>query len=79
LAIFEFQVTSALGAALLAGMGAGIYEDFAQATALARSCNRATLVEPDPERAEGYDQVYRLFADLYPAAREIAHTLGPTG
>jgi len=76
LAVLEFQETSALGAALLAGMGAGIYEDFAQATALARSCNRAALVEPHPERAERYDQLYRFFTGLYPATRVIAHALG---
>jgi len=76
LAVLEFQETSALGAALLAGMGAGIYEDFAQATALARSCNSARRVEPDPERAERYDQLYRFFTGLYPATRDIAHALG---
>jgi len=55
LAIFEFEGTRALGAALLAGMGTGIYEDFAQATPLARSGSSARRVEPNAERAERYE------------------------
>ncbi len=77
LAILEFQETSALGAALLAGLGAGLYRDFAEATAVARSCNSARPIEPDAGRAERYERLYRLFARLYPATREIAHALGP--
>jgi len=78
LAVLEFQETSALGAALLAAMGAGLHTSFAAAADAARSCNRAHVVEPDPARAESYGRLYPLFAGLYPATRELAHALGET-
>lgn len=35
----------------------------------------AAVVEPDPDRAPDYDTLYRLYLDLYPATRDIAHAL----
>ena len=75
LAVLKFQETSALGAALLAGMGSGVYPSFEDAAAVARSSNQAQAVEPDPARAEAYDELYRSFVQLYPATRPIAHAL----
>ncbi|MGI8870301.1 MAG: FGGY-family carbohydrate kinase [Mycobacteriales bacterium] len=35
----------------------------------------ATTVEPDPAAAADYNELYRLYRELYPATREIAHAL----
>ncbi|WP_432972982.1 FGGY-family carbohydrate kinase [Dactylosporangium sp. CA-233914] len=35
----------------------------------------AETVEPDPAARAGYDELYALYRDLYPATRTIAHTL----
>ncbi|GIM89662.1 FGGY-family carbohydrate kinase [Paractinoplanes toevensis] len=35
----------------------------------------AEIVEPDPAVKAGYDELYALYRDLYPATRSIAHTL----
>ncbi|WP_432825319.1 FGGY-family carbohydrate kinase [Dactylosporangium sp. CA-092794] len=35
----------------------------------------AETVEPDPANRAGYDELYGLYRDLYPATRTIAHTL----
>jgi xylulokinase len=75
LAVLEFQETSALGAALLAGIGIGLYKSFEAAAALARSCNRARPVDPEPSRAAQYHKLYSLFKELYPATRHLAHAL----
>src|SRR5699024_12625561 len=33
------------------------------------------VVTPDPARRERYDELYRLYRDLYPATSEISHAL----
>ena len=33
------------------------------------------IVEPNPAHAANYDELYRLYLDLYPATRDIAHAL----
>ncbi|MFI5889775.1 FGGY-family carbohydrate kinase [Actinoplanes sp. NPDC051513] len=35
----------------------------------------AETVEPDPSTRDGYDELYSLYRDLYPATRTIAHSL----
>ncbi|MFP4058580.1 MAG: xylulokinase [Candidatus Brocadiia bacterium] len=79
LAVLEFQETSALGAALLAGLGTGLYDSFQDAAQVAQAGNRAHRVEPDDARAERYDELFRLFAQLYPATRPLAHELADGG
>jgi xylulokinase len=54
------------GAALLAGVGAGIYTDVADA------CRQTVrwkdeVVHPDPQDVERYDQIFEDFRRLYPA------------
>ena len=78
LAVLEFQETSALGAALLAGLGIGLTGSFEAAAEVARAANRARVVEPDEGRAQQYDELYDLFGGLYPATRELAHRLSDT-
>jgi len=58
----------AFGAALMAGVGAGLFSDLADAAD--ELVHIATTAEPDPERIEVYDEFYRVFRSLYPALRE---------
>ena len=57
----------ALGAAMVAGVGVGIYADYASAV---EHCVRVERVhEPDPDRQALYDQRFRLYLDLIEAMR----------
>lgn len=65
--------SAALGAAILAGVGAGVYSSVqAGCDALIRT-NEPQL--PDAARGAQYEPYYRLFAGLYPALRESYHAL----
>jgi xylulokinase len=56
---------SAFGAALLAGVAAGVFPDVQAAVA---SCVRVReTVEPNPEWAQAYEEGYARFRSLYPA------------
>jgi xylulokinase len=63
----------AYGAALLAGVTAGVYNDVEEACSTVRL--RDEVIEPDPERARIYDQLYEVYRSLYPATREAMHRL----
>ncbi len=75
LQVLEFQETGALGGALLAGLGAGIYASFEEAVQVARSVGGARTVEPDPGLAALYAELFELYARLYPETRELMHRL----
>jgi len=75
LAVLEFQETSSLGAALLAAVGGALCESFAAAASAARAANRVRLIEPHASRTASYDELFHLFAGLYPATRPLAHDL----
>ena len=66
----EVPEAAALGAALLAGVGAGIFASPEQAAAsVARP---STVYEPSPERSAAYDQYYQsIFRELYPTLRSL--------
>ena len=71
IATVETEEPGCLGAAILAGVGAGIYRDVAAAQALA--CRTAVTTEPDPDRHRTYDDRFSAYRNLYPVLRE---TLG---
>jgi xylulokinase len=60
----------AVGAALLAGVATGVFADVAAASATV--ARPGTVLEPDPERAARYEQLYRTFSALDPAIRQPA-------
>jgi xylulokinase len=64
----------AYGAALLGGVAAGVFADVEDASARVRL--REEVTEPDPERARRYDELYAVYASLYPALRDAMHALG---
>ncbi len=58
----------AVGAALLAGVAIGVFSDVAAASATVGRLGR--VLEPDPERAARYEQLYRTFSAVDPAIRQ---------
>lgn len=86
--VLGFQETGTLGAALLAGVGAGVYRSFeeaadvpagprrAEAATAAQPGGEAEVIEPDPARADVYARLFELYSTVYRRTRDIAHGLG---
>ena len=74
--VLAFQEMGTLGAALLAGVGGGVYSTLEEAARVADRIADAKIVEPDPARAGLYDEVFALYAELYPQTKAIMHGLG---
>jgi xylulokinase len=72
--VVDVPEATALGAALLAGIGAG---EFATAAEAATAVRRpATVYEPDPARHAKYTRLYEdVFESVYPALREVNHRI----
>ncbi len=68
----ESEAGAAFGAALLAGVRAGVFADAADA--VARCVRVAERVEPDPAWVEAYADGYGRFRSLYPALRPLEGT-----
>jgi xylulokinase len=64
---------AALGAALLAGCGAGLFDS--AAAAAARTLRLAETYTPDAARVAAYDRQHELYRELYPATAPISHRL----
>jgi xylulokinase len=67
----------AYGAALLAGVGVGVWPSVE--TACERAVRVAKRVEPDKSRMTLMDRQYRAFRKLYPALRDTMHDLSSRG
>lgn len=63
----------AYGAALLAGIGAGLYPDVA--AAVAAGVHVTATTDPDPAAVARYAELYSTYRELYPALRESMHSL----
>jgi len=64
-----------LGAALLAGVGVGVYRQIEEIPHILR--NPSTPIEPQEENRQRYDERYRLLiAHIHPLAAQLGH-LGP--
>lgn len=59
-----------LGAAILAGVGSGVFANFETACSLATVCTGAGL-KPDPQSAARYEREYEKFLRLYPLVKEF--------
>jgi sugar (pentulose or hexulose) kinase len=62
-----------VGAALIAGVGAGIYSSFVDAKARVARYSAPTL--PDPARHAFYNERYAQFVSLYPTLKDDMHRL----
>lgn len=63
----------ALGAAILAGVGAGVYASVPEGCAVA--VRTGGTQQPVPENSGAYEPFYQLYRGLYPALRGSFHTL----
>jgi xylulokinase len=73
--IIDAEEATALGAAMLGGIGAGIYASVDEAVG-AMSYGQRT-VSPDPEDAKAYRRIYRdVFRKIYPALAPLSHAIG---
>jgi FGGY-family pentulose kinase len=61
----------ALGSAILAAVGAGLYDDIP--TASDNMVQVVRQIEPDPARHEAYRPFYEAYKDTYPALAELLH------
>ena len=72
--VSELPEAAAIGAALLGGLGAGIFRTPAEAVGSLRYGR--TVIEPDSMRVAWYDRLYReAYLPLYGALREVNHRL----
>lgn len=63
----------AYGAALLAGVGAGLFSDVREA--VSRCVAVANVTKPNPDTQEHYEKVYAVYRTLYAQLRESLHAL----
>ncbi len=68
---------SAYGAALLAGVGSGIYSSVGEAAK--ETVKVLNEVSPHVGNAAHYDKLYGVYRRLYPVVRGLAHELGDIG
>ncbi|MEA2598080.1 MAG: hypothetical protein QOF01_4549, partial [Thermomicrobiales bacterium] len=62
------------GAAILGGLGAGVYQCVADALASIRL--QSMVVEPDPAAADFYDAYFRdVYSHLYEALKPVNHRI----
>ena len=69
--------TMALGAAIWAGLGAGVFRSYEDA--IGRMVHIERAVTPDPRRHATYEGLYRQYVELYPAVRATMHSLAKLG
>ncbi len=64
----------ALGVALLASVGAGIYSSVPEACKAVVAVDKTQ--QPDPAKVPEYEKFYRLYTEIYPALKEQFRRLG---
>jgi xylulokinase len=65
----EQTIGAAYGGAFLAACAVGLAEPDTDWSSI------SATVEPVEENREGYDELYGIYRDLYPATREVSHRL----
>jgi len=71
----EFDEASSLGAALLAGVGAGVYADMEEATAAVDLMTR-TIERPPEDEVAAYERAFReVHLRLYPQIAPLSHAI----
>jgi xylulokinase len=69
----EVQDASPLGAAMLAGIGVGIYRDEKDAAEQVRT--PARTYEPDVGAAARYAEWFPIYKSIYPALKQVSHAI----
>ena len=63
------DTATTLSAAMLAGVGTGVWQGFEEAARQTVRVNRT--VEPDPAAREIYDRGYRIYRELYENLKDL--------
>jgi len=69
----DVQESTPLGAAILAGIGVGLYKD--EHDAFHRVYKPGTTFEPDPKLSPRYAEWFQIYQQLYPALKPVSHQL----
>jgi xylulokinase len=69
----KLEEATTLGAAMLAGIGIGLYKD--ERDAFLQTYKKGRIYEPDPDCQKEYDEYYRIFKMLYPSLKEVNHKI----
>ena len=69
----DLEEATTLGAALLAGIGLGLYED--EQDAFEQTYKKGRIYEPDVGRQKAYEDYFRIFKKLYPSLKEVNHDI----
>lgn len=67
----DFTEITSVGAAMLAGIGAGIYRDAAAAVAATEPLRNTSVYEPLPEWREAMEETYARYLALYPTLKPL--------
>ncbi|MHC4214170.1 MAG: hypothetical protein ACYSWP_12435, partial [Planctomycetota bacterium] len=65
----QIQEATTLGAAILAGIGVGLYENEQQA--FESVYKTGTVYEPNPEMTGRYAELFDIYEQLYPALKDL--------
>ena len=65
------DTATTFGAAILAGVGVGLYPSCAEA--VDRTVRVTRIHEPDPEKKEIYDKLYGIYLELYEKLKDTMH------
>ena len=63
------DTATTLGAALLAGVGVGVYKDYEEAVSM--TVKETRRHEPDPLNKEVYDKAYHTYRELYESLKHM--------
>ncbi len=63
-----------LGAAILAGIGVGLYAN--EQKACERTYKPGEILEPNPKRNAEYQKHFEVFRQIYPALKDLHHQIG---
>ena len=70
----ELEEATPLGAAILAGIGVGLYKD--EQDAFDHVNKPGTTFEPNADAHRQYAERFKVYQQLYPALKSISHALG---
>lgn len=74
ISLINIQEGPAFGAAIIAGVGSGVFEDFK--SILDRTVKVTKTVKPNKENAKLYDKYYKVYTLLYEKLKECNRLLG---
>jgi sugar (pentulose or hexulose) kinase len=69
----EIEEATPLGAAILAGIGVGLYKD--EQDAFGRVYKPGKTYQPDPQLTARYAEWYKIYKQLYPVLAPVSHQL----